>query len=283
MDPDDWHDAFYRRYGNLSDGRHFGVYIWPKSEAWPPESAMMIVGTDGKMQVSTTIDNRWDVREIDRWPLAAMASPSGKSIVWIKDGEIWVWREDKREKRFISDDGESLTDRIEGISVYDALMRDDGILVLFQSGKNYAYLCDENIVLVRYEDCWIPANKEESPCRNAEFPDANHVDYWPNEFAVMIRSEDDEYDYYSCGVRRVCFEPGMEVIKPGILADNPDLESVTIPASVQDVQAWAFGSCTNLKKLVIDGDLSRVANWALDAFKGCACEETYLRLRSTIC
>ena len=232
---------------------------------------MMIVGTDGEMQVSTTIDNRWDVREIDRWPLAAVASSSGKSIVWLKD---------KREKRFLSDDGESLTDRIEGISVYDALMRDDGILVLFQNGKKYAYLCDEDIVLVRHEDCWVPANRAESPVRNAEFPDINRVDYWPDEFAVMIRSDDDEYDYYSCGVRCVCFEPGLEVIKSGILADNPNLESVTIPASVKEVGVWAFGCCTNLKELVIEGNLSRIANWAQDAFDGCACEGKYLRLRN---
>ena len=279
-DPNDWHNAVYRRYGDLPDGRHFGVYIWPKSEAWPPESLMMIVSKNGEMQVNTLIDGRWDVREADRWPLTAAASPSGKSIVWLKDGEIWVWHEDKRDKRFLPDDGEELTDRIEGTPVYDALMCDDGILVLFQEGKRYAYLYDEDIVLVRYEDCWIPANRSESPVRNAELPEWNRVDYWPDSFAVMIRSEDDEYDYYSCGVRRVCFEPGLEVIKPGMLADNPDLESVTIPASVKDVQTWAFGCCTNLKNLVIEGDLSRVANWAPDAFEGCACEEQYLRLRS---
>ena len=282
MDPDDWHDAVYRRYGDLPDGRHFGVYIWPKSEAWPPESAMMIVSKTGEMQTNTIIDDRWDAREIDRWPMAAVATPSGKSIVWLKDGRIWIWREDKRDKRFLPDDGEELTDRIEGIPVYDALMSDDGILVMFQEGKRYAYLCDEDIVLVRHEDCWIPASRAESPVRNAELPEWNRVDHWPDPFAVMIRSEDDEYDYYSCGVRRVCFEPSLEVIKPGMLADNPDLESVTIPESVKEVQAWAFGSCTNLKKLVIEGDLSRVANWAKDAFEGCACEETYLRLRSTI-
>lgn len=46
-DPDDWHDAVYRHYGDLPDGRHFGVSIWPKSEAWPPESAMMIVSKTG--------------------------------------------------------------------------------------------------------------------------------------------------------------------------------------------------------------------------------------------
>ena len=284
-DPDDWHYEVYRRYGDLPDGRHFGVYIWPKSEAWPPQSAMMIVSKTGKMQTNTIMDDRWEADEADRWPLAAVSSPSGKSIVWLKDGRIWVWREDwrrdKRDMRFQPDDGEELTDRIEGIPVYDALMRDDGILVLFQEGKGYAYLCDEDIVLVRNADegCWIPAGKAESPFRNEVFP--SRVDDWPDEFAVMIRKEDDEGDYYSCGIRRVCFEPGLEIIKPEILADNPDLESVTIPASVKEVQTWAFGCCTNLKNLVIEGDLSRVANWAPDAFDACACEEQYLRLRNT--
>ena len=280
-DPDDWHCAVYRRYGDLPDGRHYGVYIWPKGEARPPESVMMIVGKDGEMQVNTIIDDRWDAREDDRWPLAAAATPSGKSIVWLKDGKLWVWREDKRDKRFLPDDSDHLTDRIEGLPVYDAFMRTDGILVLFlncNEMKNYAYLCDEDIVLVRNvkEDCWVPASKAESPCRNEAFP--SQVEYWPDSFAVMIRSEDD--DYYSCGVRRVCFEPGLEVIKPGMLAGNPDLESVTIPASVKEVQTWAFGCCTNLKNLVIEGDLSRVKNWAQDAFACCACEKQFLRLRN---
>lgn len=280
-DPDDWHDAVYRRYGDLPDGRHFGVYIWPKSEAFSPASVMMIVDKSGEMRTNTVIKESWNTRASEFWPMAAAATPSGKSIVWLKDGKIWVWREDRRDKRFMPDDGEELTDRIEGIPVYDALMRDDGILVLFQEGKGYAYLCDEDIVLVRHEDCWIPASKAESPCRNAGFPDINRLDDWPDEFAVMIRKEDYEGDYYSCGIRRVCFEPGLEIIKPEILADNPDLESVTIPASVKEVQTWAFGCCTNLKNLVIEGDLSRVADWAPDAFDACACEEQYLRLRNT--
>lgn len=291
MDPDDWHDAVYRRYGDLPDGRHFGVYIWPKSEAFSPASTMMIVDKSGEMRTNTVIKESWSTQASEFWPQAAVASPSGKSIIWLKDGKIWVWREDKRDKRFLPDDGEELTDRIEGIPVYDALMRDDGILVLFQSGKGYAYLCDEDIVLDhvvfyrndRYEDYWVPANKAEAPCRNAGFPDINRVDYWPDSFAVMIRSEDDAYDYYDCGVRRVCFEPGLEVIKPGMLAGNEELESVTIPASVKEVGAWAFGSCTNLKNLVIDGDISRVVNWAKDAFEGCPCEEKYLRLRNAGC
>lgn len=280
LNPDDWHCEVYRRYGDLPGGSHFGVYIWPESEAFSPASTMMIVDKSGEMRTNTVIKESWSTQDSVFWPMAAVASPSGKSIVWLKDGRIWIWSEDKREKRFLPDGGDDLTDRIEGIPVYDALMRDDGILVLFQEGKVYAYLCDEDIVLVRNADegCWIPASKAESPYRNEVFP--SRVDYWPDEFAVMIRKEDDEYDYYSCGIRRVCFEPGLEVIKPGMLADNPDLESVTIPASVKEVQSWAFGCCTNLKNLVIEGDLSRVANWARDAFEGCACEEKYLCLRS---
>ena len=280
LNPDDWHYEVYRRYGDLPGGSHFGVYIWPESEAFSPASTMMIVDKSGEMRTNTVIKESWSTQDSEFWPLAAAASPSGKSIVWLKDGRIWIWSEDKREKRFLPDGGDDLTDRIEGIPVYDALMRDDGILVLFQEGKVYAYLCDEDIVLVRNADegCWIPASKAESPYRNEVFP--SRVDYWPDEFAVMIRKEDDEYDYYSCGIRRVCFEPGLEVIKPGMLADNPDLESVTIPASVKEVQSWAFGCCTNLKNLVIEGDLSRVANWSRDAFEGCACEEKYLCLRS---
>ena len=282
MRPDDWHEAVYRRYGDLPNGRHFGVYIWPKSEAFAPASAMMIVDKSGEMRTYTLIKESWSTQDSVFWPEAAAAAPSGKSIVWLKDGEVWVWRRDRKYNRFLQDDGENLKDRIEGLPVRDVLMRTDGILLLFVESderKSYAYLCDEDIVLVRYADgdCWIPANDAEAPKRNA----IDRVEYWPDSFAVMIRSGDDEYDYYDCGVRRACFEPGLEVIKPGILAGNPDLESVTIPASVKEVGAWAFGSCTNLKELVIEGDLSRVAEWAPDAFEACACEEEYLRLRNT--
>ena len=45
--------------------------------------------------------------------------------------------------------------------------------------------------------------------------------------------------------------------------------NVVIPETVRYVDWRAFGSCTNLKNLVIEGDLSRVANWDKDAFEGC--------------
>ena len=47
------------------------------------------------------------------------------------------------------------------------------------------------------------------------------------------------------------------------------------------VESFAFGDCDNLKELVIEGDLSRVADWAEDAFDGCACEDYYKQIRNT--
>lgn len=275
-DPDDRHDAVYRRYGKLPGGRHFGAYFWPKSEAWPETSVMMIVSKNGKMRVNTVIDGRWDARFDERWPLAAAASPSGKCIVWLKDGELWVWHEDRDDKRFLPDDGKCLKSRLGDCRVWNAYMSNEGILVLDLEGeekKHLAYLCDEDIVLTRWQDWWIPANESETSRAKGQ------LSYWPDSFAVKIRKEDANYEYYECGIRRVCFDPELEVINIGMLAGNPDLESVTIPASVKEVQAWAFGLCTNLKNLVIEGDPSRVVNWARDAFEGCACEEEYLRLR----
>ena len=165
LNTDDWHYDVYRRYGDLPDGRHFGVYIWPKHEECPPTSIMMIVGENGKMQTNSVMDDRWEADEADRWPLAAVASPSGKSIVWLKDGRIWVWREDwrrdKQDIRFQPDDGEDITQRLENCGVRDAIMLGDGILVMFlEDGRRMGYLCDADLVLFPWNDGWIPRTEE---------------------------------------------------------------------------------------------------------------------------
>ena len=272
-------DERYRRYGDLPDGRHFGAGFVPAfGDPWGRESAIVIVGETGELQHDTP---SW-IKEWNRWPAAVAVSPSGRSLVWLtEEKSLRSWHQEAED--FVLWDGSSLNQRLDDCRVLDAMMRPDGILELrLEDGRRMGYLCDADLVLFPWEDCWIPANKEESPCRNAEFPDINRVDCWPDSFAVMVRSEDDEYDYYSCGVRRVCFEPGLEVIKPGMLADNPELKSVTIPASVKEVKTWAFGCCTNLKNLVIEGDPLRAAAWAEDAFQGCACEEYYRQLRNKV-
>lgn len=277
MDPNDWHSAVYRRYGNLPDGRHFGVYIWPKSEAWPEASVMLIVGKNGQMEVNTEIDSR-DVPIRELWPLAAASSPSGKSIVWLKDGELWAWHMNMEEKRFLPDDGERLTSRLDGVCIRDAVMRRDGILVLFlEDGKTMGYLCDADMLLFPWEDGWLPKTEEHRRLSTAIEEGA--LDTCPEELFVMIHEDDVWGEYAGLGVKRVFFNPGLKRIEGMILADNPDLESITIPAYVEYVYYGAFCNCAKLKDLTIRGDLSRVADWDPEAFKGCPCEEEYLRLR----
>ena len=280
LKPDDWHNEVYRRYGDLPDGTHFGVYIWPESEAWPEASVMLIVSKNGQMQANTEIDSR-DVPKRDLWPQAAAASPSGKSIVWLKDGEIWAWHMDMKEKRFLSDDGAPLTSRLDGVRVQDAVMREDGILVLFlEDRKTMGYLCDADMLLFPWDDGWL--SKTEEHWRLSEALKEGALDTCPEALFVMIHEDDGWGEYAGLGVKRVFFNPGLERIEGMILADNPDLESITIPAYVEYVDYGAFCNCAKLKDLTIRGDLSRVANWDPEAFKSCPCEGEYLRLRSGI-
>ena len=279
MKQNDRHDAEYRRYGNLPGGSHFGVYIWPHSDPWPKMSVMVIVGKDGEMQTNSVIDDRWDAATKDRWPLAAVKSPSGRTIVWLKDGKITSWRMDMKEKRFWGDETECLTDRLDGIPVQDAVMREDGILLMFmENGNVMGYLCDADMVLYRWEDGWIPKTEEHRAL--SEAVRAGALDTCPDELYVMVCEDDGWGEYDGCGVKRVFFHPGLERIEGTVLANNPGIEKIVIPAHVKYVEWGAFLDCVNLRGLVIDGDPARVAKWDEGAFSGCPCEEDYLRIRN---
>ena len=80
------------------------------------------------------------------------------------------------------------------------------------------------------------------------------------------------------GIRILKLSQKLTVICWEAFAENPMLVTVTIPASVTDIESGAFRDCIGLRE-VIEGDLSRTANWAEDAFTGCPCEELYLNLR----
>lgn len=102
---------------------------------------MQIVDKTGGMRVNTPAERESRSALYDHWSLAAAASPSDRSIVWIKDGELWVWHMDERKGRFLPDDGECLTGRI-GSRVRDAVMRDGGILELHgENGQMLGYFC----------------------------------------------------------------------------------------------------------------------------------------------
>ena len=270
---DERREGVYRRYGDLPDGCHYGACIVPGNGDGPDLCTILIVGRMREICAHTPSTRASGRTPRDPWPLAVAAAPSGKSIVWIEDGELWAWQEDRKERRFLPDDGRCLTVRLGGRRVRDARMCADGVLGLrCEGGETFGYLCDGDILLMPWENGWTAL--EEEIWRAKDFHGI-----LPESVAVLVRGEDEVFDYYDCGAQRVCFGPELETIKEGILAENYMLGAVTIPAWVKQVDAFAFGDCTALRELAVEGDLSRVANWAEDAFSGCPCEGYYRTLR----
>ncbi len=280
------HDAVYRHYGDLPDGCSYGACVFPSMISYadfrdPPFTGIVIVDENGEMKTLNPAEPMHLQPEEHYFPMAIVPSPTGKTLVWITEGDLWTWRMNPREKRFIGDDGKP-EDRFGSRKVRDARMHADGILeVLLEDGEVLGLLCDEEILLQPFQGGWVPADEA------AAFHMARFMRAWPDSLTLMIRSTDpgwtaeslDGQEYNNCYIRRVCFEPGLETIKNGILAMNDMLDTVVIPDYVKRVGSFAFGCCSTLENLVIEGDLSRVAGWAEDAFDGCACEEYYKRLR----
>ncbi|MBR2834495.1 MAG: leucine-rich repeat protein [Coriobacteriales bacterium] len=279
------HNDICRHYGDFPDGRRYGAFIFPCSDPWPSSTDILIMKETGELETCTPAEyESWDLP--NHWPLTIVSSPSGKSLVWIIEKELRAWHPDPKEERFMRYDSDS-ENRLGDKLVKDAKMYADGILeLLCEDGEILHYLCDENIVLAPWEDGWIPADEREHselfPWKNGMPQKKDRFCSFPDSFILMVRKEDAWAEFMGCGVRRVCFEPGLERLEGEILSSNPNLETVTIPASIQYVDFGAFMCCTNLKKLVIEGDLSRIANWDKEAFYGCPCEEQYLSLRNSI-
>ena len=266
-------DGRYYRCGDLPDGRHFGIGFVPAfGDPWGRESAIVIVGKDGDLQLDTpSWVEKWDSR------LSAMAlSPGGKCLVWLlADGKLGEWTQKK--EGFTVWDGKSLNGRLGDRFVEDVKMHADGILeIQCKDGETAGYLCDANIVLEPWKTGWTPRREEWGNLIYALENGFLHT--CPASLFVRICEDDYWGEYAGRGVKQVLFDEGLERIEGEILADNPALETVVIPASVRQVDRRAFGGCTGLKNLVIEGDLSRVKQWDKDAFEGCPCEEYYARI-----
>ncbi len=258
----------YRRFGDLPDGRHFGAGHVPASGGpWAREMAILTAGETGELQLAAPIGE-------NNWPTAVVSSPSGRSIVWLtEDKRLGAWHQ--KAEGSVSRGGSSLNERLDGLDVLDARMHSDGILELrLEGGIRRGYLCDADVVLEPWIDRWAP--KPEECGRLSHALKEGSPDPVPGSLIVMIRKEDGRGEYAGCGVKQVEFEHGLERIEDEILADEPDLKSVVIPASVRHVGRHAFYNCTSLTNLMIEGDLSRVADWDEDAFEGCPCEGCYM-------
>ncbi len=267
-------DSKYRRYGDLLDGRHFGAgYIPAAADPWDRESAIVIVEETGLLRHNTPSQ----ILGWNRWPKAMAISPSGRSLIWLtEDNVLGAWVSEKED--FAGGDRMILNERLDNRPIADAKMHEDGILeIRCQGGETAGYFCDADTVLEPLGNGWIPTEDE---CQRLSYAfRCGCLKTCPASLCVLICDRDWWGDYAGCGIRQVVFAPGLERIEGEILADNPELESVVIPASVRFVDWRAFGGCTKLKKLVIEGDLSRVASWDKDAFEGCPCEGYYAGLR----
>lgn len=263
----------YRRYGDLPDGRHFGAGFIPAfGDPWGRESAIVIVGEDGDLQLDT-------LSFIEKWgsfPTAMALSPSGRTLVWLTvDHQLGVWTQEK--EGFTDWDGKSLNKRLGDRTIVDVKLHADGIMeIKFKGGETAGYLYDADVVLEPWKSGWTPAAGESG---NLSYALNNgYLHTCPDSIYVRIGEDDYWGAYAGGGIKKVLFDNGLQRIEGEILADNPELETVVIPASVRYVDWHAFGGCTSLKNLVIEGDLSRVKQWNKDAFEGCPCEDYYDRI-----
>ena len=119
----------------------------------------------GKMKTLTPSERMHRLPEEHYFPIAIVPSPTGKSLAWITEGDLWTWCMDSRE-RFIGDDG-TMETRFGDRKVSDACMHEDGILeVLLEDGSTLGLFCDEEMLLQPFEDGWIPGRR----CGGLESP-----------------------------------------------------------------------------------------------------------------
>ena len=264
----------YRHYGDLPDGLCYGTVYFEGSDPWPPSACVTVTDKEGKSLCNSAVSENWKTWKW-QWPDMLAASPSGKSLVCQIDGRIYAWRKDK--EGFVSDLGDFLDGRIGDLKVLDAKIQDDGILQLkMEDGTLRGYLCDANAVLSSSSDSWIADNDESwiiaDACKNG------YLESCPEAVAIVISDSDNWGQYENCGIHKAFVEQGTKRIEGCVLAENPELKTMTIPASVEYIEWGAFLNCRNLQELLIEGDLSRVSDWNEGAFNGCPCEEYYLSL-----
>lgn len=279
-----WHK--FERYGFLPDGSYFGIgKIRGIDECWYDD--LFLVDAEGR---ALSFALKHDVPFIGYdypMPDAIVASPSGKSIVWLAGGQLWAWLLNRERGKFASFEAHQVN--IPGdIAVTDARMYETGILdVWCADGSRYEYACDIDALLApgkwgpllcayhySYDwyatechdscDAYIKACAEALPCLTGLLVCA---------YAELPRSCE-----LPDGFREVRFSSDCESVE-AFAFGSMSFERVVLPASVTEVGECAFAWNRTLNELVIEGDASRIAGWAADAFEGCPCEDEYLELR----
>ena len=274
-----WHD--FECYGHLPDGSYFGVgKLRDVDECWYDD--FFLVDADGRALAYAYED----FRSVGM-PEAAVASPSGKSIVWLVDGQLWTWLHNPRRGGFASFEGHQVHIP-DGATVADARMNADGVVdVWCANGSRYEYACDADALLAPGEWgpllCTYPRSLDWYAFESRRSCDAYLkacVEALPSIAGLLVCAYAEPFasTEFPDGFREVRFESECDCVESYMLAGTK-LERVVLHAGVREVGQHAFAWNRGLCELVIEGDASRIASWAADAFEDCPCEEEYLELR----
>ena len=275
-----WHPL--ERYGFLPDGSYFGIgKVRSIAEYW--EDDIILVGPDGFiLECCINIDGGAIGRDFPM-PSAIVASPSGKSIVWLAEGQLWVWRQDPWEGRFSS----FCVHRVlipDSVMVEDARMNGNGILdVWCADGRHYDYASDADALLAPGK--WGPLLcLYEFPFDhrfkwNAYVKDC--VEAVPDIAGLLVCDNSDCLHHHELpdGIREIRFASDCGHIGEWPSFFAPNLERVVLSGGVEEVGEGAFAFCRKLSELVVEGDVSRLAGWDAEAFMGCPCEKMYQEMR----
>lgn len=274
-----WHR--FECYGHLPDGSYFGIgEIRDIDECWYDD--FFLVDAEGR-----ALAYAYEHFRSVAMPEAAVASPSGKSIVWLAEGQLWTWLYNPKREGFASFEGHQVHVP-EDVAVADARMGANGMVdVWCADGSRYQYACDADALLAPGERgpllCTYPrwldwyALECRTSC-DAYFKAC--AEALPGISGLLVCADADSFasSEFPDGFREVRFSEDCDCVESYMLA-GAKLERVVLSAGVSEVGQCAFAWNRSLRELVIEGDASRIAGWADDAFEDCPCEEEYLELR----
>ncbi|MDO5107910.1 MAG: hypothetical protein Q4D39_06510, partial [Coriobacteriaceae bacterium] len=270
----------------LPDGSYFGVgEVRDIDECWYDD--FFLVDAEGRA-LAYAYDESYlgGIRSLVM-PDAVVASPSGKSIVWLAGGRLWTWLYNPERGGFASFEGHQVHVP-EGSAVSDARMNENGMVdVWCADGSRYEYASDADALLAPGKWgpllCTYPYSWDwyASECRtscDAYFKAC--AEALPGVSGLLVCANEDSFEATELpdGFREVRFSADYDCVWHLMFA-GAKLERVVLPAGVSGVDQCAFAWNHALRELVIEGDTSRIAGWAADAFEGCPCEEEYLELR----
>ena len=273
----DTENSLFTCYGYLPNGDRYGVAeigVWFDPGYY--EHDAIVVGPDGENKDKILLKDHY----FSGFPDAMTASPTGRRIIWKIGGEVFCWDSTAMQSPVVR-----INDYLpEKTEISDAVMRENGLLDLICSDSiSRRYLCDTDALLVLKSGS-LTAYCGEDSCSlfNQILQDVLCEDSTVN--SIVLRDDVERVEptaFSDCGLHELRLSQSLQYIGYGAFENNPALGKIFVPAGVTDVESHAFGGCTGLRDLVIEGDPVRARLWAVDAFSGCPCEEAYQQIRAS--